>query len=384
LAGRIPELDGIRGIAISLVVIRHYVSNIAQTTPGSPFAYALATLSLTWTGVDLFFVLSGFLIGGILWDARQSQNYFSAFYMRRIYRIWPVLFAWLTIYIVATPISNSWVWAGVFGHQIPTLSYALFVQNIVMTSKKTYGSDWLAATWSLAVEEQFYLVLPLVVFAISSARKLAVIVGASSIAAIVFRTWICLHGDFSYGPYMLLPCRADALGCGVLIALAVRDASIWAWLERNGRLVKLTAAALAVGLIPLLFQPFGSWLMSTIGYSWIALFYSALILLALTRSSAGFNRIVLYPPLRSLGTIAYGLYIFHYGILSTAYALVLHRAPQLSNSHELIFPAASLAASLGLATLSWKFMEKPLLRRAAARHKYRSKPELIVRESTPA
>jgi peptidoglycan/LPS O-acetylase OafA/YrhL len=147
-------------------------------------------------------------------------------------------------------------------------------------------------------------------------------------------------------------CPAGRTLLDAVSSLRLPFASIWAWLERNGRLVKLTAAALAVGLIPLLFQPFGSWLMSTIGYSWIALFYSALILLALTRSSAGFNRIVLYPPLRSLGTIAYGLYIFHYGILSTAYALVLHRAPQLSNSHELIFPAASLAASLGLATLS--------------------------------
>jgi peptidoglycan/LPS O-acetylase OafA/YrhL len=234
LSGRIPELDGIRGIAISLVVIRHYVANITPSTPGSPLAYVLATLRLTWTGVDLFFVLSGFLIGGILWDARQSETYFSAFYMRRIYRIWPVLFAWLAIYIIATPISNHAIWVRTFGHEIPVWSYALFVQNIEMTLKQTYGAAWLSATWSLAVEEQFYVVLPLVVFAISSVRKLAVIVGGACIAAIVFRTWMAFHGDIYYGPYMLLPSRSDALGCGVLIALGVRDAGIWAWLERHG------------------------------------------------------------------------------------------------------------------------------------------------------
>jgi peptidoglycan/LPS O-acetylase OafA/YrhL len=88
LTGRIPELDGIRGIAIGMVLIAHFFAVV--TRPGSGLAYALVPLRLDWTGVDLFFVLSGFLIGGILLDARESSNYFRVFYTRRFFRIVPI------------------------------------------------------------------------------------------------------------------------------------------------------------------------------------------------------------------------------------------------------------------------------------------------------
>src|SRR6266478_10141513 len=88
LSGRIPELDGIRGIAIGMVLIAHCFEVVSR--PGSGLAYALVPLRLDWTGVDLFFVLSGFLIGGILLDARESSNYFRVFYTRRFFRIVPI------------------------------------------------------------------------------------------------------------------------------------------------------------------------------------------------------------------------------------------------------------------------------------------------------
>jgi peptidoglycan/LPS O-acetylase OafA/YrhL len=95
LAGGIPELDGLRGIAIAMVVILHYLLVTWQVRPGTPVAYALASGRLAWTGVDLFFVLSGFLIGGILADARESTNYFSVFYARRFFWIFPIYAALL-------------------------------------------------------------------------------------------------------------------------------------------------------------------------------------------------------------------------------------------------------------------------------------------------
>ena len=88
LSGRIPELDGIRGIAIRMVLIAHFFLVVSR--PGSGLAYALVPLRLDWSGVDLFFVLSGFLIGGILLDARESSNYFRVFYTRRFFRIVPI------------------------------------------------------------------------------------------------------------------------------------------------------------------------------------------------------------------------------------------------------------------------------------------------------
>src|SRR5712691_12887503 len=98
LSGRIPELDGIRGLAILLVLIAHYIHAGVTAQPGSWQAYLLATLRLSFAGVDLFFVLSGFLIGGILWDAKNASNYYSTFYWRRTHRIFPLYFLWLGLY----------------------------------------------------------------------------------------------------------------------------------------------------------------------------------------------------------------------------------------------------------------------------------------------
>src|SRR5260370_41846538 len=104
LSGRIPELDGIRGIAIGMVLIAHFFLVVSR--PGSALAYALVPLRLDWTGVDLFFVLSGFLIAGILLDARGSSNYFRVFYTRRFFRIVPIYAAFLLCLPSAVDLSS--------------------------------------------------------------------------------------------------------------------------------------------------------------------------------------------------------------------------------------------------------------------------------------
>src|ERR1700722_13208417 len=107
LAGRIPELDGLRGLAILLVLIWHYLALGFKTNLGSWQAYVLVPLRLTWSGVDLFFVLSGFLIGGILYDAKHSDRYYSTFYARRIHRIFPVYFIWVALFIIGLKLVAS-------------------------------------------------------------------------------------------------------------------------------------------------------------------------------------------------------------------------------------------------------------------------------------
>ena len=97
---RIPELDGIRGLAMVLVLVWHYLVVQVQVPPGSPAAYALKLFSLTWAGVDLFFVLSGFFISGILMDNRNGECYYRTFYMRRFCRIFPLYYLLLGIFAV--------------------------------------------------------------------------------------------------------------------------------------------------------------------------------------------------------------------------------------------------------------------------------------------
>ena len=155
---RIPELDGIRGLAVLAILLYHLV--FLAGWDRLPFKIG-ALLSFGWSGVDLFFVLSGFLIGGILLDARGASNYFRVFYTRRAYRILPLYLALcgasVLIFYTHLP-THSWLFEG----KTPWYAYLTFGQNFWMV-KGTLDSRQMDMTWSLAVEEQFYLTLPLVI-----------------------------------------------------------------------------------------------------------------------------------------------------------------------------------------------------------------------------
>src|SRR5262249_22413000 len=129
---RVPELDGLRGLAILLVILCHYVGNAEHSSLGVWPSRALAAFNIGWSGVDLFFVLSGFLIGGILLEERESANYFRAFYMRRMFRILPLYYGW-TLLFGALVIGAVWLSPGRFPvsyrdlWQVP--AHLLFLQN---------------------------------------------------------------------------------------------------------------------------------------------------------------------------------------------------------------------------------------------------------------
>lgn len=162
---RIAELDGIRGCAILSVLLYHYIFCQVSVGPKSMGAYLLKPLTLGWAGVDLFFVLSGFLIAGILMDNRRASNLFSTFYIRRCCRIFPLYYAVFCVFaLFGLFLRHQPDFQWLFKYSHPLWSYATYSQNILMGLKGGLGCNWMAPTWSLAVEEQFYAFLPLLVW----------------------------------------------------------------------------------------------------------------------------------------------------------------------------------------------------------------------------
>ncbi len=229
---RIRELDGLRGVAIGMVVLFHFFQNTMAFQPGSVFSYVQAGLRLSWTGVDLFFVLSGFLIGGILLDSRESTNYYSVFYKRRFFRIVPIYLVTLVlgaalVSLKLGPTSGPLQWLTTEG--APWYAYLTFTQNFWMAHAGSVGSNGLAMTWSLAVEEQFYLTVPLYIRALSR-RWLARFLVIGICSAPLLRSLLLHFGsDSSIGIYTMMLCRADALLLGVLAAVLLRNER---WKER--------------------------------------------------------------------------------------------------------------------------------------------------------
>jgi len=362
-SNRVPELDGIRGMAILVVVIFHWIALEGD----SILPWRLKTLlSFGWSGVDLFFVLSGFLIGGILLDARDSTNYFKVFYMRRVYRILP-LYGAICLSTVAIFYAHLSTHAWLFGRaKIPWYAYLTFGQNFWMVKFKSLGYWPLAVTWSLAVEEQFYLTLPFVI-RFTRRKTLPYVLGIGVLLAPLIRValWFALDPkSAAYATAYLAPCRMDALLLGVLAACAVRDAACWEWLVAHKTVVGAASIASGAVILELIHRHLSndSFALASFGYSLIALFYLSLLLLAVTQR--GFvSRLFRFRGLTELGIIAYGLYLFHLPVIGLVYGLVGKATPEMTGLQTFGLTALSGLLLFALARLSWLYFEKSLIKR---------------------
>src|SRR5438477_5061376 len=146
--GRIAELDGLRGLAIGIILFFHYGYMIAELRPGSALSYLFIPGRIGWSGVDLFFVLSGFLIGGILLDAREASNFYCVFYARRFFRIIPAYFVLLLSYILVASLASMHPRLRLVAeNSLPIGPYFVFLQNLWMGMKNIMGGSELGMTW---------------------------------------------------------------------------------------------------------------------------------------------------------------------------------------------------------------------------------------------
>jgi peptidoglycan/LPS O-acetylase OafA/YrhL len=364
---RIPELDGLRGTAILLVILCHYVGNAEHAPLGIWLHRILAAFTAGWSGVDLFFVLSGFLIGGILLEVRESANYFRAFYIRRVFRILPIYYLWTLLFggVVICAVTLFPGRLAVTQHDLLRIPVQLlFLQNIFI-GMPHFTWTWFVVTWSLAIEEQYYLLAPPLIRFLSrrafAAALVATILLAPLLRFMLFRYW----APGTYFASFLMPCRADALAWGMLLALAWRDERFRQRITSSGGFLRLIFVALLLGAGALLW-----WLSHpvnivtvTIGYSWLAILYSAALLTAVSQRDSLLARCMRWKWLGWLGGISYCVYILHDAFNFFAHRLLLHAEPQLYNVRGVGVSLFALAVTLVVASLSWRYFEKPLIRR---------------------
>ena len=363
---RIPELDGLRGLAILLVVLNHYMD---LPEHGWVSIHFHDIFSLCWTGVDLFFVLSGFLIGGILLDYRDTENYFGTFYLRRICRIFPLYFLWLALFFIVSRLLLNYHAQGWYGwlfsqdfSKVPKWSFALFLQNIFYAKIRLAGPLWTAVTWSLAVEEQFYLLLPALIWFLPPRKLPLLLISLISISPIYRLFLYCYHPEIS--AYVLLSCRIDTLLIGVLCAYGIRQERFRSWLEKKQRWLYQALAVLSAGVVYLAVyesSPF-RFVMVFFGFTWMALFYGCLLLIVVTTKKGVIVDFMRLSPLRNLGTISYGVYLMHASINMLLHGLILGKEVKIVHLSDGIVTFTAFLATVLVATLSWHSFEKPIIR----------------------
>ena len=316
------------------------------------------------SGVDLFFVLSGFLITSILIEKRGAPNYYSAFYVRRALRILPIYVVMVALLVAGR--SQGWV-PSLFGGEFPVWSYFFFLQNFAMAGTDSYGPWFMSATWSLAIEEQYYLAFPFVV-AFVSKRALPKVLIAILVIAPLLRIWSYSHTGSYMPSYVLTSHRADTLAIGALIAWAFSEETVKAYVFKNVRLVRWALLALIV-VAPLLWAGRGETFpmrMAYWGHTYLTLLYGSIVLFVLTHTNAR----ELWP-LRSrlafgVATISYTLYLVHQPVQGLIEAIG-------GQDFGAGWAVIAFCVSVSVSALSYFAIERPCLR-LGRRFTYETQP----------
>ncbi len=333
----LPQLDGLRALAILLVLLHHSFGNWPALFPAS---FVSRVAKFGWAGVDVFFVLSGFLITKILLAKEPSVKSLKNFYTKRVLRIWPLYYGLLAITLLLFALMHK---------SYPLLQSLVFVQNFLPYFPKP---GFFNQTWSLCVEEHFYLVWPFVVFFVRR-EALPWILVIVVIVSPLLRLYALNQGVSDKLLYMSTQFRLDGIALGSLLALLIEVRSFQKILTS-----KIGIMVVASGLLGTV------WLLSSLPendfgfhsawvYSFIAFASLGLLLWAFSSDErSSLYRLLTLTPLQYTGKISYGLYMIHPFFFSA-----LH--PRI---HGWAGPVTATALSFLCASLSWTYVEKPILR----------------------
>jgi len=353
----LPTLDGLRGVAIALVLM-HSLS-LLSSVDSMPGRIIHSFFASGWVGVQLFFVLSGFLITGILLDARSSPHFFRNFYVRRALRIFPLYYATLIIAFIALPAIGHMpeVYRGDVAHQARFWLY--------LTNWFTDTGLGFSHYWSLALEEQFYILWPLIVFYCET-KKILKICLSVSIAGLVIRFWMRTHGFAEESVYIATPCRMDALTTGSAVAILMRIPQVLDWLRPRIPMITLTTFTTGF-LFFALTGGYGSSLRAQVfGFGALTVFFAQLVMLAALldheQLTPRWSMVLRSKPLLTLGKYSYGMYVFQRQIHIFIGMPFIKAYASNSIAINILYVMFASLLTLAIAIISYQYFELPFLR----------------------
>jgi peptidoglycan/LPS O-acetylase OafA/YrhL len=365
---RIPALDGLRGLAALVMVLYHLFVAGWSDSPSIHLLQKFTTAG--WVGVDLFFVLSGFLITRILLNSLDSTSFFGTFYARRALRIFPLYYL-VVFFVIAFPNLLAIHWSGL---------QWVYLANLQNNLGFFLSRPWFRAhppdlaaiqhLWTLGLEQQFYFAWPLVIFffgAPKNRRNLLIASLAACAAVLALRIALHFHGVSISVLANSTPCRFDSLLYGACLALALNGALAP---HHRERLHKLAAPTCLTMLATILIIGIArhTWAnespaVLTIGFTLLDIFFAALILLAIQPGSAT-SRVFSIQVLRTIGKYSFGLYVYH-EFLREWFSAPLRAYFDATHSKlvgVLTTATILLILSFAVAVLSYHLFEQPFLR----------------------
>jgi peptidoglycan/LPS O-acetylase OafA/YrhL len=344
---RIPALDGLRGLMTLFVLYSHYFVEIP---------HGIGLFSLGWVAVIVFFVLSGYLVGRLILEKMGSANFLPVFYLRRVCRTFPTYFLCSAVILaIATWLSGkTWMSGDV---NLPGWSYFVFAQNAFIIQRDSYGLHWLSPTWTLALEEQFYIFAPFLFLCLPRRWWLPVL-SALFVFGVAARALGVASGLINIAPMALLPTSADILCVGLILAVLVKANMIpwerWSVPLRAAPIILLAATAVTQrldgGEVGPRFQVVGTSLVAVA---------AALFILMLVKGAPEAVRFE-SRVLRFFGDISYSVYLTHLAVLGLMHGLILDAAPDTGTPAQILVTLAALPVAVAVGWLLTRLLEAPI------------------------
>ncbi len=345
-----PALDGLRGFACLIVVIYHN------------FGFIQKYIFFGWLSADLFFTISAFLITDILLNSIEKPNFLRNFFARRFLRIFPLYYLSLIILFLILPFFNTQLHLDYYiNNQVYFWTY---LQNWLFVFQPPTDTDSLNHFWSLAVEEQFYIIWPFLILLIKKSKLLLIVVILMLLAVSGIRLWAWLHQVPGFAYYNLYTfTRIDGICIGSIVAILLRISP--GFLSRYTPAIVMVFALLNFGFF--FFNRsfrFSFPYLALIGYTTLAMLLGLLVNQAITKETKLINLVFNFSFFRFVGKISYGFYVFHWPLYRGLSPMVSKWSMQYFNDwNASIFTSTFLSIlALFLSWLSFKFFETPFLK----------------------